>query len=212
MAQESKQTAVSCTIATEQTSNVTAQTNSDLIELNQSMMELHQKQMQEVRELQLKDANSRAMMVYLEKEELPEDEKAAKKLILENKCFGMVEGVLHHEHPTDHAKWCMVVPMEEQPKLLEEHHGGRFAGHFAERKMYSTLRQQYWWKGMQADVRRHCRSYLTCVTRKGTGRPSRPPLKPIEVGGPFHRVGVDALGQTVAILVICLSCQCSRFY
>ena len=59
--------------------------------------------------------------------------------------------------------------------------------------MYSTLRRQYWWKGMRSDVRHHCRSWLTCATRKGTGRPSRPPLKPIEVGGPFHQVGVDVL-------------------
>ena len=46
----------------------------------------------------------------------------------------MVEGVLHHEHPTNPAKWCIVAPREEQPKLLQEHHGGRFARHFAERK------------------------------------------------------------------------------
>ena len=46
---------------------------------------------------------------------------------------------------------------------------------------------------MRSDVRHHCRSCLTCATRKGTGKPSRPPLKAIEVGGPFHRVGVDVL-------------------
>ena len=46
---------------------------------------------------------------------------------------------------------------------------------------------------MRADVRRHCRSCLTCATRKGTGRASRPPLQPIAVGGPFHRMEVDVL-------------------
>ena len=133
------------------------------------------------------------MIDYLEKEELTGEEKVAKKLVLESQIYETVERVLHHEHPTDPAKCCMVVPKEEQPHLLQEHHGGRFAGHFAERKMYNTLRQQYWWKGMRSDVRHHCRSCLTCATRKGTGKPSRPPLKPIEVGGPFHRVGVDVL-------------------
>ena len=118
---------------------MTAQTNSHLTELNQLVIELHQKQIQEVRQYQLKDANLRAMMVYVEKEELPEDEKAAKKLILESKSYEMVEGVLHHKHAKDPAKWCVVVPKEEQPKLLGEHHGGRLAGRFAERKMYSTL-------------------------------------------------------------------------
>ena len=46
---------------------------------------------------------------------------------------------------------------------------------------------------MRSDVRHHCHSCLPCATRKGTGKPSRLPLKPIEVGGPFHRVGVDVL-------------------
>jgi hypothetical protein len=31
------------------------------------------------------------------------------------------------------------------------------------------------------------------TTRKGAGRASRPPIKPIEVGGPFHQIGVDVL-------------------
>ena len=37
---------------------------------------------------------------------------------------------------------------------------------------------------MRRDVRKQCRSCLTCAMRKGTGRP---PLKP------FHRIGVDVL-------------------
>ena len=88
--------------------------------------------MQEVCQLQLKDEKLSIMIDYLEKEELPGEEKVAKKLVLESQIYDMVEGVLHHEHPTDPAKWCVVVPKEEQPHLLQEHHGGRFAGHFAE--------------------------------------------------------------------------------
>ena len=133
------------------------------------------------------------MISYLEDGKLPEEEKEAKKLVMESKTYEMLEGVLHHEHPTDPNKWCMVVPTEERPKLLKESHGRKFSGHFSERKMYSTLRQRYWWKGMRSDVRHHCRSCLTCATRKGTGGPSRPPLQSIQVGGPFHRVGVDVL-------------------
>ena len=41
------------------------------------------------------------------------EEKAAKKLMFENKTYEMVEGVLRHEHPTDPTKWCIVVPKEE---------------------------------------------------------------------------------------------------
>ena len=73
--------------------------------------------------------------------------------------------------------------------LLHETHGGRFAGHFGEKRVYDLLRRYYWW----ADVRRHCHAYLVCASGKGTDRASRPPLQPIPVGGPFHRVGVDIL-------------------
>ena len=52
-------TAKTCAVATEQI----AQPNSDLSELNQSVMELHQQQMQELRQLQLKDASLRAMIL-----------------------------------------------------------------------------------------------------------------------------------------------------
>ena len=51
------------------------------------------------------------MIAYLEEDELPEEERAAKKLIIESKSYEMIEEVLHHEHPTDPAKWCMVIPI-----------------------------------------------------------------------------------------------------
>ncbi len=46
---------------------------------------------------------------------------------------------------------------------------------------------------MCADVYRYCRGCLVCASRRGPGRPVRPPLTPIPVGGLFHRVGVDIL-------------------
>ena len=77
---------------------------------------------------------------------------------------------------------------------MRKAHGGKFAGHFAECKVYSTLRKMYWWKTMKADIRRYCHACLTCATRNGTGRAIRPKLQPIPVlGGPFHRLGVDML-------------------
>ena len=89
----------------------------------------------------MKGGSLRTMIAHLDKDELP-DERAAKNLIVESKSYEMIEEVLHHKHPTDTAKWCMDVPKEEQAKLLQEQYGGKFAGHFPERKV---------WKGMQAD-------------------------------------------------------------
>ena len=46
---------------------------------------------------------------------------------------------------------------------------------------------------MRADIHRYCRGCLVCATRKGSRKTFKPPLTPIPVGGPFHRVAVDIL-------------------
>ena len=82
----------------------------------------------------------------------------------------MLDGVLYYDNPTlPGGKLCLVVPDAERETLLREVHAGKFSGHFAEKRVYDLLRRQYWWKGMRADVRKYCRSCLTCATRKGTG-------------------------------------------
>ena len=89
--------------------------------------------------------------------------------------------------------WKIAVPKCIRLTLMKEAHGGRFAGHFAERKMYATLKKKYCWNRMHADIGQHCRSCLTCTSRKGPGRSACPYLQPIPVGGRFHRVGVNVL-------------------
>ena len=72
---------------------------------------------------------------------------------------------------------------------------------------------------MRADVRSHCRSCLTCASRGGPGRPLRPELQPIPVGGPFNRVGVDVLqlpqtfnGNTYAIVFSAYLTKCPEVF
>ena len=67
---------------------------------------------------------------------------------MEHPQYELIDGVLYNENPAAvlHAG------------VLQEAHGGRFVGHFSE--VYETLR----WKGMRADVRRHCRSCFTGKT------------------------------------------------
>ena len=115
----------------------------------------------------------------------------ARRITLERPHFEMIDGCLYHKNPHRPGKWCLVVPKEMRSRLLHETHGGRFSGHFGEKRVYDLLRRFYWWAGMRADVRRHCHACLVCASQRGTSRASRPPLQPIPVGGPFHRVGVD---------------------
>ena len=87
----------------------------------------------------------------------------------------------------------VAVPEELREFLMAENHAGRFGGHFAERSLYGLLAVRFWWPGMRKDVRKYCRTCLPCAEYGGAGKRLTPPLRPIPVGGPFHRVAVDVL-------------------
>ena len=144
-------------------------------------------------ELQKSDSTFQDMFLYLADGVLPEEDKTARKVVLESRHFDLLDGVLHHENPNSPGRWCLAVPQELRTFLLEDAHSGLLAGHLSEKRVYNRLRRDYWWPGMRGEIRKHCRSCLTCATRKGTGRATRPPLQPIPVGGPFHTIGVDIL-------------------
>ena len=144
-------------------------------------------------ELQRQDPELKVIFHYLEEGVLPENDRQARRLALEKTNYDIVDGVLCYVHPDFPDNFRIAVPQCLQSTLLKESHDGKFAGHFAERKLYSTLRNKYWWKGMRADVLTHCRRCLPCASRKGPGRRRRALLQPIPVGGPFHTVGVDVL-------------------
>ena len=152
-----------------------------------------QKAAREIRELQLKDTTLTPYFRYLEEQKLPTSETESRRIVLECEKLEVIDGVLHRDNPVDSSQWCVVVPSDLRQKLLTEAHSSVFSGHFSERKIYERLRRQYWWWGMRADVRRFCRGCISCVSRKGPGRAVRPPLHPIPVKKPFHRIAVDVL-------------------
>lgn len=152
-----------------------------------------QLQLKELMEHQEKDEHLKPIFIYLKTGALPANEALAKKVVLESSQYDIISGILHHEDPNHFGNWRVVVPEDMRERLLKELHGGKFSGHFAWKKLYKTMRKKYWWRGMCGAVERHCKSCLECVTRKGSGRAVKPPLVPIPVGGPFHRMGVDIL-------------------
>ena len=147
----------------------------------------------DIGQLQRQDSHLLPWFNYIENDKLPTEETLVRRLVMEQDWFEIVDGVLYTHNPAKSEQLRLVVPQCLQLNLLKEYHDGRFAGHFAERKLYATISRQYWWKGMRAYVCRFCRSCLVCASRKGTGRKTRPPLKSIPVGGPFEMIGVDVL-------------------
>lgn len=138
--------------------------------------DIQEQRFEDIAKHQYSDPKLSAMIDYLNSGKLPDDDCQAKKLVMEHSQYALIDQVLHHENPVDHGCWRVVVPAELQPAVLQEVHRGNFGGHFAEKRIYETLRKRYWWKGMRGDVRKYCRSCLECITRRGPGRASRPPL------------------------------------
>ena len=91
--------------------------------------------------LKRKDPHLSSLISFLEKGELPEDQKLAKRIVLEHSQYDLIDEVLHHENPINPGCWRQVVPSALRAELLHESHGGKFSGHFAEIKMYDTLRK-----------------------------------------------------------------------
>ena len=96
-----------------------------------------------------------AMLHYIQEGTLPDSEKSAQRMVAKNEQYDIINGVLHFENSHFLNHCCIVVSEWLRPEVLREAHAGCFAGHLAE-KVYDHLRRSVWWKGMKADVRRHC--------------------------------------------------------
>ena len=65
---------------------------------------------------------------------LPEDQKLAQNIVVENQHYEVIDGILHHKNPNSPGNWCVVVPSQLQTQLLTEAHSGCFGGHFSEKR------------------------------------------------------------------------------
>ena len=97
---------------------------------------------------QRQDPELLALIKYLEDGVVPEDENQAQQIVLEHPKFTVSDGVLHYENPQHPGGLKLVVPRQVRQILLEEAHGKKFSGHFAERKLFATLQKKYWWHNM----------------------------------------------------------------
>jgi hypothetical protein len=150
-----------------------------------------QKASHEIHELQIDDIDLLPYFQYLEEGKLPENERDARRIVLESEKMEVIDGVLRHDSAADQLQWCVAVPKELRQDLISEAHASLFSGHLSEREVYDRLRRRFWWQGMRADIRRFCRGCLNCASRRGPGRAVHPPLQPISVLKAFHRVAVD---------------------
>ena len=143
-----------------------------------------------IRNRQQKDPELKLIMDYLKKGDLPNEERKARELVLGRSLYQVVNGILYHMEPDKLLR--LISPESDRESLFHEVHSGIFGAHLKDAKVHGELSKHYWWPKMRADICKWCRSCLVCVTRQA-GRVVQPPLTPIPVYGPFHRVGVDVI-------------------
>lgn len=142
------------------------------------------------RERQCSDPNLKDIIQYLEDGELPSDDRRARELILGKSQFTLRDGILYKVESDKTLR--IIPPVSDRKALFTEVHEGPFGAHLREAKVHSVLSRHHWWPRMRADLTSWCRACQKCAMRS-VGRPVRPQLTPIPVGGPFDRIGVDVL-------------------
>ena len=139
---------------------------------------------------QLKDPTLKSVVQYLQEGVLPVDEGSARKLLAGKSSFVLLDNVLYHQEADKTLR--IVVPEADRYTLFKEMHAGRFGGHLRDAKIHSQLNRTYWWPNMRGDITKWSRGCEVCASRN-VGKPIRPFLTPIPVGGPFDRLGVDII-------------------
>ena len=155
---------------------------------------------------QAQDSELAVVMKYLQSGVLPSDDKRARELILGKTRYIVMEDVLYHLSADKSLQ--IVLPKEERMAVFKEVHQGRFSGHLRDAKIHSQLSKAYWWPNMRQDIIKWCRACEVCASRQ-VGKPIKPYLTPIPVGGAFDRIGVDIIkflrsrtGMTYAVVFV----------
>ena len=84
-----------------------------------------------------------------------------------------------------------MVPEKLRNQVLEEGHDATYAGHFAPKKLYKRVSQNYYWPRMRGDIYTKYQLCVTCASAQGHKRRHTPPLQSIPVGEPFECLGMD---------------------
>ena len=140
---------------------------------------------------QAKDVQVKEIVDFLEKGDLPEDQKRARKVVAQGPLFAIVNGILYFRDPKHGNRKRAVVPHHLRKQVLEESHSGPLGGHFSGNRLYNALVRHWWWEGMYVDAQKFSKSCLECAIVTGGGRHHQPPLHPIPVQCPFQIMGVD---------------------
>ena len=130
-----------------------------------------------LKEGQEKDMKLHEIRDYLCSGALPQDDKQARKLVVQAQLFTVVNDVLYYLDPHWKNQRRAVVPNHLKRTVMENNHGGPFGGHFTGNRLFKMLAWNWWWDGMYKDCINCCRSCPNCTFVSVGGKLRKPPPK-----------------------------------
>lgn len=89
----------------------------------------------------------------------------------------------------------LIVPKPLRNKVMSLAHDSLMTGHLGSSRTAYKVMSEFYWPGVQADVRRYCRSCDICQRTTPKGRTTKVPLGEMPlIDVPFQRVSVDLVG------------------
>jgi len=157
-------------------------------------------QQHDVAKLQRECPDYKPIFEYIEAGILPQEEKAARKIIFESEQFIIDDGTLYHIFHPRTKRMDEMVPIVKQlciPRILREelmiaYHDNNC--HVGQERLYNSLKMKYWFPWMYSTVLQYVASCELCQRTKTSPHRKKAPLKPLEVVEPFGRVHMDFVG------------------
>lgn len=143
----------------------------------------------EWKKLQWTDPFCRKFLIFLTKNEIPNDPKEAKEVHLQQSFFvlgddGQLYRVVTPDEPPQ-----LVVPESEISEVLKFFHNSHFGAHLGNYKTYGKIFAKFWWPRMAKSVQDWVSNCETCQKVKDVAK--RAPLHSIPVSSAFSRIAVD---------------------
>ena len=141
---------------------------------------------------------------YLQRGDIPADDKTARQVILTKDQYLIRDGRLFHlgtnrrkNNGTDQPiAEQLCIPVQDQPVLLARYHAQLM--HCGYEKMYLTMKQRVYWPNMYTAVRDFVGQCVTCYTAKADHHPVRVPIRCRDVPPAlFQRIHLDHLKISV---------------
>ncbi|PIK53202.1 hypothetical protein BSL78_09912 [Apostichopus japonicus] len=94
----------------------------------------------------------------------------------------------------------VVMPKRFRNKVLSVGHEAPLSGHLGVKKTYDRITSNFYWPGIQNDVKMFCVSCDICQRTVSKGRISKVPLGRMPlIDTPFHRVAIDLVGPLAPV-------------